>query len=67
MGLDSDTADGRAFLPEQVVDDSQVDGASGQIGVAEDMLGAEGEFKARGQPKVGRANEGESEATGRMR
>lgn len=59
IGLDSNFADGEVVQPDQVVNDSQENAASGQIGVAEDMLGGEGEFKARGQPKTGKANEGE--------
>lgn len=66
IGMASDAVDGAAVQPDQVANDSQENGASGQIGVAEDMLGGEGEFKARGQPKTGKANEGEcSAASGR--
>ncbi|CAO1614512.1 unnamed protein product [Sympodiomycopsis kandeliae] len=58
IGLQSNFIDGDVVQSDQVVNDTQENGASGQIGVAEEMLGGEGEFKARGQPKTGKAMEG---------
>lgn len=44
--------------PTLAVDEEQKEGRTGQLGTAENMLGEEGDFKSRAQPKVGKAMEG---------
>ncbi|CAO1637972.1 unnamed protein product [Parajaminaea phylloscopi] len=44
--------------PTVAVNEDQEQGRTGQVGPAEAMLGEEGEFKSRAQPKVGKAMEG---------
>lgn len=63
MGISSNFAEGDLVEATRPVELEGARGGdafvSGQSGFAEAMLGEEGEFKARGQPKVGKAMEGE--------
>lgn len=63
MGISSNFAEGDLVEATRPVELEGARGGdafvSGQSGLAEAMLGEEGEFKARGQPKVGKAMEGE--------
>lgn len=57
MGVSSNFDDS-LVQGEQAVTEEQKGNDPSQLGVAEAMLGGEGEFASRKQPKVGKAMEG---------